>query len=177
MLLFTRSINGLWAGRDIWALPLSGERKPYTVVQTKYEEEEAVFSPDGAWIAYQSNDLDDWQVYVQSFPAKGQPVRISNTSGYAAAWSADGKTILYLSDGKVISVAMTFVGGDLRPSTPRVLFTPAGLGGDAPSLDLDPKSPRLILSAREREIADAAPPITVLRGWLTRATGASARDR
>lgn len=147
------------------------------LVQTRYEEEEGVFSPDGKWIAYQSNDLGDWQVYVQSFPMKGQPVRISNTSGYAAAWSADGKTLLYLTDSKVMSVHITFVGNDLRPSTPRELFTPAGLGGDPRSLDLDPKSPRLLLSPREREIADAAPPVTVLRGWLTRATGASARER
>lgn len=44
VLLFTRSTNTLRAGRDIWALPLSGDKKPYPVVQTRYEEEEAVFS-------------------------------------------------------------------------------------------------------------------------------------
>ncbi|MBA3638213.1 MAG: hypothetical protein M3541_03565 [Acidobacteriota bacterium] len=41
------------------------------------------------------------------------------------------------------AVEVTFVGEQLRPSTPRELFTPAGLGGDTRSLDLDPKSPRL----------------------------------
>ncbi len=176
VLLFTLSLNGLRFGRDIWALPLSGTRKPFPVVQTRYEEEEAVFSPDGKWIAYQSNDLGDWQVYVRSFPVKGQPVRISNTSGSAAAWSADGKTILYLSDGKVMSVDITFVGDGLRPATPRELFTPPGLGGDTRSLDLDPKSRRLLLSTRQGETAAASPPLRVLRGWLTRATGASARE-
>ncbi|MBA3641273.1 MAG: hypothetical protein M3541_03535 [Acidobacteriota bacterium] len=164
VLLFTRSINGLRGGRDIWALPLSGIRKPFPAVQTRYEEEEAVFSPDGKWIAYQSNDLGDWQVYVQSFPVKRQPVRISNTSGYAAAWSADGKTILYLSDGKVMSVDVTFVGDDLRPSTPRELFTPPKMGDDTRSLDLDPKRRRLLFSTRQGETAAASPPLTVLRG-------------
>ncbi len=72
MLLFTSSVNTLRFGRDIWALPLSGERKPYPVVQTRFEEEEAVFSPDGKWISYHSNDLGDLQVYV-NLSRRGRP--------------------------------------------------------------------------------------------------------
>ncbi len=114
--------------------------------QTRYEEEEAVFSPDGKWIAYHSNDLGEFQVYVTAYPAPSRPVRISTTSGYAAAWSNDGKSILYLSDRKVMTVSLDFAGQEVRPSTPRELFTPPGLGGESKSLDIDRTTGRFLFS-------------------------------
>lgn len=177
ILLFTRSPNSLRVGRDIWALPLVGDKTPYPVVQTNYEEEEAVFSPDGKWISYHANDLGSWQVYVASFPAAGRPVRISTTSGYAAAWSADGKTIFYISDGKIMSVSLAFASGEIRPSTPRELFPATGIGGDVRSLDIDEKTGRILLTTRQSEKAGVSPPFIVIQGWLTRATGASRRER
>jgi Tol biopolymer transport system component len=47
---------------DIWAVPMSGERMPFTVVRTKFEERDAQFSPDGRWIAYQSNDSGRFEI-------------------------------------------------------------------------------------------------------------------
>ena len=43
-------------GRDIWALPVEGSRKPFAVVQTGFGERGARFSPDGRWISYESNE-------------------------------------------------------------------------------------------------------------------------
>jgi len=174
-LLFTRSVNGFYAGRDIWALPLVGERKPFPVVQTRFEEEGAVLAPDGKWIAYHSNDLGTWQVYVDAFPATGRRVRISTTSGYAAAWSADGKTIFYKSDGKVMAAEIRFEDQAVRPGVPRELFAPPGMTDDARSLDLDETTGRFLLVTRQSQTSGPAPPLTVLQGWLTRATGASKR--
>jgi len=54
--------------RDLWALPLDGERQPVAVAQTAFEESEGRFSPDGRWIAYQSNDTGRNEIYVQLFP-------------------------------------------------------------------------------------------------------------
>ena len=176
-LLFTRSVNSLRGGRDIWALPLSGDKKPYPVIETKYEEEEAVFSPDGKWISYQSDDLGSWQVYVTSFPPTGRPVRISTTSGYAAAWSGDGKTIFYIADRKMMSVSFAVSGGEIRPSAPRELFPVPAITGDTRSLDFDEKTGRFLLSTRQAERAGPSPPLVVLQGWLTSATGASGRER
>jgi Tol biopolymer transport system component len=43
-------------GWDLWALPLTGERKAFPVVQTRFNEELGQLSRDGRWIAYQSNE-------------------------------------------------------------------------------------------------------------------------
>jgi Tol biopolymer transport system component len=66
---------------DIWALPLDGEQKPIPVVQTKFEERDGQFSPDGKWIAYQSDETGRFEIYVQPFPGPGEKKRISINGG------------------------------------------------------------------------------------------------
>ena len=55
-------------GADIWALPLAGERKPFEVVRTDSNELLPQFSPDGKWMAYQSDKTGRFEIYVQSIP-------------------------------------------------------------------------------------------------------------
>ena len=68
--------------RDLWVLPLFGEKKPIAVAQTPFEERDARFSPDGHWIAYQSNESGRTEVYVQRFPESGGKLQVS--TGVAA---------------------------------------------------------------------------------------------
>ena len=158
-------MGALRTQRDIWVLPLFGERKPIPVVRTKFEEDGAAFSPDGKLISYQSNDLVSWQVYVASFPAADQRVRISTTSGLGATWSRDGRTLFYLtSENKVAAVDVTVSAGQLRPSTPRELFSAERSVEDHERrLNVDPRGPRFLLTTR-MPIADT-PSIRVVTGW------------
>ena len=57
--------------RDLWILPMTGDRKPFIFLQTEFDETHAQFSPDSRWIAYVSNESGRPEVYVQSFPASG----------------------------------------------------------------------------------------------------------
>ncbi|MBA2525183.1 MAG: serine/threonine-protein kinase, partial [Pyrinomonadaceae bacterium] len=57
---------------DIWLLPLSGERKPQPLVQTKSNERFGRVSPDGNWLVYQSDESGSNEIYVTQFP---QPAR------------------------------------------------------------------------------------------------------
>src|SRR4029079_17549286 len=52
---------------DIWVLPLEGDRKPVPFLQTQFVEGQAMFSPDGRWIAYTSNESGRPEVYVRPF--------------------------------------------------------------------------------------------------------------
>ena len=45
-------------GIDLWALPLDGDKKPFPVLQSAFDEMDAQFSPDGRWIAYESKVFD-----------------------------------------------------------------------------------------------------------------------
>src|SRR4030095_9293979 len=91
--------------RDIWALPPDGGEKAFPVVETEFNETNAQFSPDGRWIAYQSDESGRVEIYVQPFPGPGRKVRISVSGGVQARWRRDGKELFYLgSDNRLMAV-------------------------------------------------------------------------
>jgi Tol biopolymer transport system component len=92
-------------GYDLWTLPLDGDRKPFPIAQTKFEEREGQFSPDGKWIAYQSNESGPFDIYVQPFPGPGGKSQISTNGGGQVRWRRDGKEIYYIApDGRLMAV-------------------------------------------------------------------------
>jgi eukaryotic-like serine/threonine-protein kinase len=114
-------------GLDIWALPLEGDRKPFPLVQTAFDEQSAQFSPDGHWIAYQSNESGRTEIYVQPFPGPGNNRQISSAGGTQVRWGRDGKELFYLTlTGQLVAVpiraALTSQTPDL--GKPVALFTP-----------------------------------------------------
>ena len=65
------TLAGTKTNHDIWVLPLVGDRKAFPFVETEFEERNAVFSPDGHWLAYQSDASGSYEVYVAPFPGPG----------------------------------------------------------------------------------------------------------
>jgi Tol biopolymer transport system component len=77
---------------DVWALPLSGDRKPFPVLQTAFTEAHPQISPDGKWFAYYSNETGRYEIYVQSFPPGRGKWQISGTGGVFPRWRSDGRS-------------------------------------------------------------------------------------
>jgi Tol biopolymer transport system component len=99
------AINSPKTARDIWALPLDGDRKPFVVVQSNFVETNARFSPDGRWIAFESNETGREEVFVQPFPGPGRNWQISTNGGIAPQWHGDGREIYYLApDNRLMAV-------------------------------------------------------------------------
>ena len=96
---------GLATGFDLWAVPLDGERKPFPVVQTNFEERDGQFSPDGKWIAYQSNESGRVEIVVQPFPGPGGKLQVSTSGGAQVRWRRDGQELFYIAlDGRLMAV-------------------------------------------------------------------------
>jgi eukaryotic-like serine/threonine-protein kinase len=90
---------------DLWLLPLNGDRKPVPYLQTPFDETGAHFSPDGRWMAYQSNESCRFQIYVQTVPPSGTKYQISSSGGIEARCRRDGKELFYVSaDQKLMAV-------------------------------------------------------------------------
>jgi Tol biopolymer transport system component len=126
-LLLFRSL-GRGSNWDIWALPMNPRGKPFPVVQTMFEERDAQFSPDGNWIAYQSNKSGRFEIYLQRFPKGGEPYPISTNGGVQARWRHDGRELFYLApDSRLTAVPLSFRsdGGLPEVGTPAPLFAPA----------------------------------------------------
>ena len=111
---------GSATGRDIWIAPLTGERKPQSFLQTKFNEMQARFSPDGRWIAYQSEESGRYEVYVQPFPGPGGKWQISTNGGTMPVWAQNGRELFYMSSGNFMSVGVT-TQPTFSASTPRII--------------------------------------------------------
>ena len=157
-------------GLDIWALPLDGERKPRAVVQTEFNEQHPQLSPDGKWMAYQSNRTGRFEVYIQPFPGPGSDAPVSTEGGAQVRWNPDGKELFYIAaDDRLMSVPMRFsANGDaVEAGTPQALFA-TNVGSTAPNTNrqqyaVSPDGQSFILNSQP----DAAQtsPITVILNW------------
>jgi len=96
----------LWDG-DIWVASLDGgEVLPRPFIQRNHNQRHGVWSPDGKWIAYASDESGRWEVYVEPYPGPGAKTMISTEGGHQPLWSRDGGTLFYRSGDKMIAVTV-----------------------------------------------------------------------
>jgi hypothetical protein len=109
---------------DTWALPLPDGGKPVPLLQGAPNQVFAVFSPDGKWVAYSSDESGKWEVYVASFSFEGASKRmVSDGGGSHPEWSRDGKQLYYLgADKRIMAVAVDTAHDRFSTGVPRALF-------------------------------------------------------
>ena len=123
------SPDGTWilrdVGSDIELLSLDGDRetRPYLNDAT-YVEARGVFSPDGRWVAYESDQSGRFEIHVRPFPdPSGGQSKVSSDGGSFARWSADGRELYYLSPaGAMMAVTVDAAGDVFRFDQARELF-------------------------------------------------------
>jgi Tol biopolymer transport system component len=94
-------------GRAILAIPLTGDRTPRTLVETPYLEDQSQVSPDGRWIAFNSDESGAWEVYVARFPEFTEKRQVSIAGGMQPRWRGDGRELFYLSlDGVMMAATV-----------------------------------------------------------------------
>ncbi len=156
-------------GADLWVQPLFGnERKPWAFLRTKFNERQAQFSPDGKWIAYQSNESAAQEIYIRPFPKAGGQWQVSTSGGIQPRWRRDGKEVFYLSpEGKLMAAPIGIKGGVPEIGPPVALFQTRIWGGGAnitnnQQYDVAPDNRFLMNVTTEDAIAQ---PITLLLNW------------
>jgi Tol biopolymer transport system component len=107
---------------DQWVLPLSGDRKPFPLLHSEFNESQGVFSPDGKWIAYTSDESGGPQVSVQSFPVLTSRRQVSTNGGSQPRWSRNGKELFYLGADRKLMVVAVRPGTTFDADAPRPLF-------------------------------------------------------
>jgi eukaryotic-like serine/threonine-protein kinase len=120
-------IPGPTTGQDLWVArgdgKTDGKEQPFPYLQGQFDEQNGVFSPDGRWVAYNSNESGIDEVYVQPFPASGGRWQISSGGGISPRWNGDGNELFYIaSDRNLMVVPMRTAGVSLEPGTPSRLF-------------------------------------------------------
>ena len=157
-------------GTDIWALPPDGDRKPFPVVQTDFVDRFGQFSPDGKWIAYESDETGRFEVYGQSFRGSGYKAPISPHGGAQVRWRSDGRELFYIAlDGQLMAVRIRFSpdGQTFETDAPTPLFR-TRVGGAVQGLDrqqyvVSRDGQRFLMSILQEDPSPS--PITVILNW------------
>ena len=159
--------------RDLWLLPMEGDRRPFVFLKTDFDERSGHFSPDGRWVAYTSNESGRYEIYVRPFSgttpgaSTGGQWQVSTSGGVSPRWRADGKELYYMApDSKLMAAPITASGATITPGTPVLLFQTRIYGGGTDATfgtqyDVTADGRFLINTVLE----DAASPITLLQNW------------
>ncbi|MBI3048434.1 MAG: PD40 domain-containing protein [Acidobacteria bacterium] len=167
--LYSRSNSA--TGIDLWALPMTGERKPMPIVTTPADQPGGEFSPDSRWLAYESNESGRFEVYVQPFPAGGGKWQVSNGGGRQPRWGRDGKELYCVAaDARLMAVPLatspdgkTLDFGVPAPLFPTRLASGANVVQGRPQYAVGPDG-RFLLNTVVEDTA--ASPITVVVHWM-----------
>jgi Tol biopolymer transport system component len=152
----------LW---DVWVVPLADTSKAAPFLHMPFSEMETSISPDGRWVAYQTSESGQPEIYVQAYPGPEGKWQISTHGGRDPQWRADGREIYYLSpDGALMSVAITAT-PTFQVGMPQRLFaaspSPGDPGGRSYAVSDDGQRFLVRRPVRER----ALPATTVVMNW------------
>jgi Tol biopolymer transport system component len=160
--------SGGESGYDIGMLSMEGGRTPKLLLQEKYGEDEPQISPDGRWIAYESDESGRWEIYVRSFPdvESGGRWQVSASGGEFPLWAPNGKELFYRSPDAIMAVPVE-TKPTLKLGTPKSLFPNRYVG----QFDISPDGKRFLMlkpapAADEKTKAEAPQKIVVVLNWL-----------
>ena len=157
---------------DIWALPADGE--PISVLSSASDERAPMFSPDGRWLAYVSDESGQDQVYVRPYPGPGAPVPISIEGGIEPVWSRAGDALYFRHEDRMMVVSVS--AGETF-GAPRELFrqsyafSPIGRG----NANFDAAADGRLLMVRDLPAEGGASPIHVVLNFLAEVNARMAR--
>jgi eukaryotic-like serine/threonine-protein kinase len=157
---------------DIWVLPTFGDRKPYPFIQGQGTNAYATFSPDGKWVAYQSTESGQTEIYVVPFPGPGGKWQVSKGGGGQPFWPR-GKELFYVSnDFQMIGVEFEVQGKNFLVGKSRRLFERQSVGGSlsmnpdaGASIDVNRDGTRWLVAAPVDE--RNASPLILTTNWIS----------
>ena len=175
LLYFDASNSG-----DLMVLPMSGanegpagrsnqdstgnERKPIPVATTTFVERTGAFSPDGRWVAYDTNESGKFEVVVQAFPNPNGKWQVSTGGGEYPRWRADGKELYFVADGKLMAAAIHVSGTSIDAATPTPLF-PLRINNSATGRQQYAVSRDGRFLVNQQTEASTVTPITLILNW------------
>ena len=151
------------SGLDLWTMPMFDDRKPTPFLREPFDEIQGQLSPDGRWMAYSSNELGSYHVYVQNFPPSGGKWQISPGPGLQPKWRQDGKELFYINyQGELMAVDVK-TDAIFGHGIPRPLFqTDVNMVLQRNSYDVTADGQRFLVNSL---IQDESSPITVVVNW------------
>ena len=147
------------------------DKSPSEFLATPALEHMPMFSPDGKWLAYTSNESGKNEVWVRRYPRTPGVARLVSPDGGAGpVWSPDGSTLYYRGASGELMAVPTTLDPTFNAGRPRPLFRYAGIfrmSGTAAAYDIHPDGKRFIMvSEPDEPIAQGPDQIHIVLNWF-----------
>jgi len=144
---------------DIWLLKMN-DRKPEPFLQTRFNERQPTFSPNGLWIAFVSDQSGQDEVYVRAFADKNESTNVSSAGGKWPMWHLNSQQLYYRFRDQLMAVAIT-TNPKFSAAPARELFVMHTRGGQ---MNISPKSARFLFV--EADLAQEVSQLNVVLNWF-----------
>jgi serine/threonine-protein kinase len=129
------AVSGIFA-YDMWILSLARDSRTSrppdleALLRTRFDELNGVFSPDGRWLAYQSNATGRWEIYVRPFPVvEGGQWQVSTSGGTEPLFAPSGQELFYRAPNEAIMGVTVSPGTSWTAAEPKQLVPDRYFGG------------------------------------------------
>jgi serine/threonine-protein kinase len=143
------------------------------LIQGPLVDRNAEVSPDGQWLAYESNDSGQPQVFVRPFPdVNKSKTQVSTVGGTEPLWARNGEELFYIAPGGALTSVPVKRGTTWTPGTPTKLFEAGyfrggvGTGSDSRMYDVSPDGRRFLMIKQDVSASQPAARIVVVQHWL-----------
>lgn len=157
---------------DIYRLSLEDDHTVEPLLQTPFDERRPALSPDGRWMAYQSDESGRIEIYIRPYPdVNGGKWQVSVDGGWTPMWAPNGEA-LYYRRGSAMMMAQIGTEPTISVGTRQVLFAGDGryLSESSGQHAITPDGQRLLL-IRHGSVDDntpsAEPTIHVVLNWFS----------
>ncbi len=153
------------ADANIVTVVLKPDAKPTTLINTQFNEFGASASPDGRWLAYQSNESGRPEIYVRELVGSGGRWPISRGGGEEPRWSPDGKELYYRVNSQLMAVPVE-TRSAFHAGTPNSLFNEVYdlRSNSGETYDVDPRGGRFLMNRPPKE--DTSAQIRIVLNWF-----------
>jgi hypothetical protein len=123
LLFRTGGTMGQGGGRDIVGIRPGVDSSPVPLVATPFDEEAIALSPDGRWLAYESDETGRTEVFIRPFPnTNSAKWQVSNGGGMAPLWAKNGRELFYVNGNRDMTAVTVGPGAEPRLGERHVLF-------------------------------------------------------
>ena len=154
---------------DLYIASIGGDRSAKKLLATSHDERNATLSPDGKWMAYESDLSGRYEIYVRPFPnVDDRQFTLSTAGGIKPLWSPAGGEVFYLSpDSKIMSVRVATTPA-FSADKPVALFDATSYysGAVGRNYDVSADGKRFVMIKNPLAVTGKAQPIVVVLDWL-----------
>ena len=159
---------------DLMIMSLAGDGRSRPLIQTAFREMNAELSPDGRWLAYQSNESGVDEIYVRPFPdVNAGRWRVSTGGGVKPLWRRDGAELFFQSGRALMRTAIAAV-ATFDAGPPTKLFEGSYVGALERMYDVTPDGQRFLMIEESGSNPALSPRLIVNDRWLGDATATRA---